>query len=77
MVVQRLAVIVKTLNLLRSNNLFYYLSVDDRYELFSSGEDGIPYTEDDLYPQISANLITKIGLIKYELKPDTSKQNMK
>jgi len=44
MVVQRLAVIVKTLNLLRSNNLFYYLSVDDRYELFSSGEDGIHKT---------------------------------
>ena len=44
MVVQRLAVIVKTLNLLRSNYLFYYLSVDDRYELFSSGEDGIHKT---------------------------------
>lgn len=58
----------------RKSNLFYYLRVADKYQLFSSGEDGIPDTEDDLYPQISANMISKIGLIKYELKVDTTQQ---
>ncbi|WP_432709813.1 type II secretion system protein GspG, partial [Pedobacter sp.] len=58
----------------RKSNLFNYLRVGDQYQLFSSGEDGIPGTEDDLYPQIPANMIKKTGLIKYELKPDTAQQ---
>lgn len=58
----------------RQSNLFYYLKVGNKYKLFSSGEDGIPCTVDDFYPQVSAKVISKIGLLKYELKPDTSKQ---
>jgi hypothetical protein len=58
----------------RQGSLFYYLKVGDKYKLFSSGEDGIPYTVDDLYPQVSVKVISKIGLLKYELKRDTSKQ---
>jgi len=57
----------------RKENLFNYLKVDDKYKLFSSGEDGIPYTKDDLYPQVSENVVGKIGLIKYNLKQDTIK----
>ncbi|MBB3188747.1 YcxB family protein [Microbacter margulisiae] len=53
------------------NSLFYYLKVGDKYRLFSKGEDGIPYTKDDIYPQVSDKVVSKIGLIRYALNPDT------
>jgi len=53
-----------------TDNLFKYERVDNQYNLFSSGVDGIPKTNDDLYPQVSENLIGKIGLIKYNIKPE-------
>jgi hypothetical protein len=58
----------------RKNNLYNYSKVGEKYKLFSSGEDGIPNTKDDLYPQLTAKESSKIGLIKYECKPDTTKQ---
>lgn len=60
-----------------TSNLFNYLKVDDKYRLFSSSEDGIPNTKDDLYPQVSYKLINKIGLIKYEIKSETVNQKIK
>jgi hypothetical protein len=30
---------------------FYYIPKDTAYELFSAGVDGIPHTQDDIYPQ--------------------------
>ena len=60
-----------------TNHLFNYLKVDDKYRLFSSGEDGIPNTKDDLYPQVSNKVINKIGLIKYEIKSETVNQKIK
>lgn len=46
-------------------NLFYnYERVGDKYLLFSSGQDGIPNTRDDLYPQIAISDSSKIGLIR-------------
>ena len=60
-----------------TSNLFNYLKVDDKYRLFSSGEDGIPNTKDDLYPQVSYKLINKIGLIKYEINSETINQKIK
>lgn len=30
---------------------FYYIPKDTTYELFSAGVDGIPHTQDDIYPQ--------------------------
>lgn len=56
----------------RKNNLYNYLRVGEKYKLFSSGEDGIPNTKDDFYPQLTAKESRKIGLIKYECKPDTT-----
>ena len=58
----------------RKNNLYNYLKVGEKYKLFSSGEDGIPNTKDDLYPQLTTKESSKIGLIKYECKSDTTKR---
>lgn len=52
------------------NDLFEYQRVGRRYELFSSGLDRIPNTSDDLYPKVSGKLVGKIGLIKYNIKPE-------
>jgi hypothetical protein len=48
----------------RSNSYYNYQQVGDKYTLFSSGEDGMPGTQDDLFPQITINDSTKIGLIR-------------
>lgn len=45
-------------------NVLNYGKVGDRYFLFSSGLDGIPHTQDDLYPQIAISDSSKIGLIR-------------
>lgn len=49
----------------RRQNIYYnYEKVGDKYLLFSSGQDGIPNTVDDLYPAFSSKDSSKIGLIK-------------
>jgi len=42
---------------------FNYRRVGDRYILFGSGLDGIPNTEDDLFPRIILTDSSRIGLI--------------
>ena len=45
--------------------VFYiYEKKGDRYSLYSSGQDGIPNTKDDLWPQVTITDSSKIGLIK-------------
>ncbi len=43
---------------------FNYEKMGDKYLLFSSGQDGIPNTRDDLFPKVTITDSTKIGLIK-------------
>lgn len=46
--------------------VFYnYEKMGDQYLLFSSGQDGLPHTKDDLFPQVTTAERSKIGLIKY------------
>jgi hypothetical protein len=52
------------LNQQRPNQIYNYERFGDKYTLFSSGQDGIPHTKDDFYPQIKITDSTKIGLIK-------------
>ncbi|HWK04437.1 MAG TPA: type II secretion system protein GspG [Puia sp.] len=44
---------------------YNYQKAGDKYLLFSSGQDGIPNTKDDLFPQITITDSSKIGLIKH------------
>lgn len=46
------------------NTKFEYKKMDSVYTLFSSGNDGIPYTSDDIYPSIVKAEAKKIGLRK-------------
>lgn len=46
------------------NSYYNYEKVGDKYLLFSSGQDGIPNTKDDLFPQVEISNSSKIGLIK-------------
>ncbi len=48
---------------IRQNSYYNYEKVGGKYILFSSGQDGIPNTKDDLYPQITITDSSKIGLI--------------
>jgi hypothetical protein len=50
----------------KENSYFNYRKVGDRYLLFSSGQDGIPNTNDDLFPQVTITDSGKIGLIKHQ-----------
>jgi hypothetical protein len=52
------------------NSVFGYERRENYYNLYSSGYDGIPNTEDDFYPEVSKKLIGKIGLLNYELEDD-------
>lgn len=52
------------LNQRREKCNYNYQKIGDKYLLFSSGQDGIPNTGDDLFPQIAVSDSTKIGLIK-------------
>jgi hypothetical protein len=46
-------------------NLYYnYERMGDQYLLFSSGQDGLANTKDDLFPQTTITDSSKIGLIK-------------
>lgn len=48
----------------RKTVLYNYQKKGNKYLLFSSGNDGIPNTKDDLFPQIQISDSSKIGLIK-------------
>jgi hypothetical protein len=43
---------------------YNYEKIGDKYSLFSSGRDGIPNTNDDLFPQVTITDNSKIGLIR-------------
>jgi len=46
-------------------NVYYnYEKIGVKYSLFSSGQDGIPNTKDDLFPQVKISDSSKIGWIK-------------
>ena len=47
----------------RENSNYKYQKIEDKYLLFSSGQDGLPNTSDDLFPQIALSDSSKIGLI--------------
>jgi len=49
---------------MRRNNLYIYQNLGNKYLLFSSGQDGIPNTKDDLFPQILIDDSSKIGWTK-------------
>jgi hypothetical protein len=49
----------------KKNAYYNYEKVGDKYLLFSSGQDGIPNTKDDLFPQLTLADSNKIGLIKH------------
>jgi Type II secretion system (T2SS), protein G len=51
------------LNQGQKNTYYNYKRIGEKYLLFSSGEDGIPNTKDDLFPQIIIKDSSKIGLI--------------
>lgn len=59
------------------NNCFNYKLIGDKYLLFSSGIDRIPNTKDDIYPEICVADSSKIGLLKYNCKPDTTQLRTK
>ena len=48
----------------KENTFYNYEKIGDKYLLFSSGQDGIPNTPDDLFPQVAISDSSKIGLIK-------------
>lgn len=48
----------------RKATLYNYQKIGNKYLLFSSGNDGVPNTKDDLFPQIPISDSSKIGLIK-------------
>jgi hypothetical protein len=50
---------------LRNNAFYNYEKKGDRYELFSSGHDGVPHSKDDLFPELQINDSSKIGLITH------------
>jgi hypothetical protein len=43
---------------------YNYEKIGDKYSLFSSGQDGIPNTSDDLFPQVTITDSSKIGLVR-------------
>ena len=48
----------------KGNSYYNYEKIGDKYSVFSSGQDGIPNSKDDLFPQITITDSSKIGLIK-------------
>jgi hypothetical protein len=49
----------------KENSYYNYQKIGDKYLLFSSGQDGIPNTKDDLFPQVTVTDSSKIGLITH------------
>lgn len=50
---------------IKENSYYNYQKTGDKYLLFSSGQDGIPNTKDDLFPQVTITDSSKIGLIRH------------
>lgn len=50
--------------LTKENSYYNYKKIGDKYLLFSSGQDGVPNTKDDLFPQVTITDSSKIGFIK-------------
>jgi Type II secretion system (T2SS), protein G len=48
----------------RENSYYNYQRSGNKYLLFSSGQDGLPNTKDDLYPQVTIGDSSKIGLVR-------------
>jgi hypothetical protein len=49
-----------------NGNIYYnYEKIGTKYTVFSSGQDGIPNTKDDLFPQVAITDSSKIGLINH------------
>lgn len=48
----------------KGDSFYNYKRIGNKYLLFSSGQDGIPNTKDDLFPQVTITDSSKIGLIK-------------
>src|SRR5450432_271637 len=51
------------LQMSRKNSLYRYKISGNKYTLFSAGQDGIPRTNDDLFPQIIPYDTSKVGFI--------------
>ena len=49
----------------KGDSYYNYQKIGNKYLLFSSGQDGIPNTKDDLFPQLTDSESSKIGLIKH------------
>lgn len=49
----------------KGESYYNYEKIGDKYLVFSSGQDGIPKTKDDLFPQITITDSSKIGLIRH------------
>jgi len=49
---------------MKENSYYNYKKIGDKYLLFSSGQDGIPNTKDDLFPQVTITDSSKIGLMR-------------
>ena len=49
---------------IKKSSYYNYEKIGDKYSLFSSGQDGITNTKDDLFPQVKITDSSKIGLIK-------------
>jgi len=54
---------IKGLNI-KAYSAFMYEKVGEKYKLYSVGQDNIPNTKDDLFPQIKPYTNRKIGLIE-------------
>jgi hypothetical protein len=50
----------------KTDSYYNYEKTGDKYSVFSSGQDGIAHTKDDLYPQIKITDSSKIGLIRHQ-----------
>ncbi len=48
----------------RENTMYNYEKTGDKYQLFSSGEDGVPKTSDDLFPVVTISDSSRIGYIR-------------
>lgn len=48
----------------KGDQFYMYERIGNKYKIFSSGQDGIPNTKDDLYPQVTETERNKLGLIE-------------
>jgi hypothetical protein len=47
----------------KQTKLYYYKRIGNKYTLFSSGFDGKPYTNDDVFPTLNLSDTTKFGFV--------------